>query len=406
MLRIKSKKSFFQDLKSGTLLCENHRNILDSGYVRLFEFGHLDEESGKVYWQTAIYYTDSGHYEFTDMAAIRHDGKLFEQKEYKHYSDCSNIRLANELEKSEYYDALDCKYTWQYCQKLISKQDLYVRPIENSERLSRLRLAVNPPEYLYVKTGINEMIFKTAPLTMKNASQGVINYKEMIAINDEARLCEKGKIYPACDYNDALIREATDSERKLLIAYTQDRIKKELRSSKMSFGDSLKVSLGTMLYASENYNSYIFPYGGHVRIEGSEILCYSGGCLKMHNKEASEFFVCDKGHLTHYSMLSSLRMATDEEVKLYNEKKLQKEQQDIDIARREENIRTMESRMRPFVTKVLVSNGYGDIWRPAIFGCFAESGARYIIVGGQQFTYCVLYSKYRNLIGKKFNTDF
>ena len=61
-----------------------------------------------------------------------------------------------------------------------------------------------------------------------------------------------------------------------------------------------------------------------------------------------------------------------------------------------------DSSLRPFVSKVLVSNGDGDVWRPAIFGCIAELGERYMTVGGQQWKHCIPLKGHRELLGKVF----
>jgi hypothetical protein len=63
---------------------------------------------------------------------------------------------------------------------------------------------------------------------------------------------------------------------------------------------------------------------------------------------------------------------------------------------------SFDSSLRPFVSKVLVSNGDGDVWRPAIFGCIAELGERYMTVGGQQWKYCIPLKGHRELLGKVF----
>ena len=61
-----------------------------------------------------------------------------------------------------------------------------------------------------------------------------------------------------------------------------------------------------------------------------------------------------------------------------------------------------DSSLRPYVSKVLVSNGDGDVWRPAIFGCVPELGDRYITVGGQQWKHCIPLKGHRELLGKVF----
>ena len=62
----------------------------------------------------------------------------------------------------------------------------------------------------------------------------------------------------------------------------------------------------------------------------------------------------------------------------------------------------VDSSLRPFVSKVLVSNGEGDVWHPAIFGCVPELGDRYMTVGGQQWKHCIPLKGHRELLGKMF----
>ena len=62
----------------------------------------------------------------------------------------------------------------------------------------------------------------------------------------------------------------------------------------------------------------------------------------------------------------------------------------------------VDSSLRPFVSKVLVSNGEGDVWHPAIFGCVPELGDRYMTVGGQQWKHCIPFKGHKELLGKVF----
>ena len=61
-----------------------------------------------------------------------------------------------------------------------------------------------------------------------------------------------------------------------------------------------------------------------------------------------------------------------------------------------------ESRLQPFKTKVLVCNGKGDIWRPAIYGCLSKHEYRYVIVGGAEYKHCCIYRENKELLGKTF----
>ena len=75
---------------------------------------------------------------------------------------------------------------------------------------------------------------------------------------------------------------------------------------------------------------------------------------------------------------------------------------DEDASRRNKRREVLDSSLRPFVSKVLVSNGDGDVWRPAIFGCITELGERYMTVGGQQWKHCIPLKGHRELLGKLF----
>jgi hypothetical protein len=83
----------------------------------------------------------------------------------------------------------------------------------------------------------------------------------------------------------------------------------------------------------------------------------------------------------------------------------QKEEEQKQTTQTKTEKRDFEPRLRPFISKVLVSNGKDDVWRPAIFGCISESFPRYMIVGGQQYKYCIPYRGNQHLIGKKFNSS-
>ena len=75
---------------------------------------------------------------------------------------------------------------------------------------------------------------------------------------------------------------------------------------------------------------------------------------------------------------------------------------DEDASRRNKKENNAHSSLRPFVSKVLVSNGDGDVWRPAIFGCVSELGNRYMTVGGQLWKHCIPLKGHRELLGKVF----
>ena len=69
--------------------------------------------------------------------------------------------------------------------------------------------------------------------------------------------------------------------------------------------------------------------------------------------------------------------------------------------------RNEEKQLRPFVTKVLVCDGPGTYWRPAIFGCKTALDTRhYVMVGGASYTYCIPYHDNRQHVGNEFNINY
>ena len=312
----KPSKEFFQKLKPGTLLCEAYSGFIEDSYLDIFEFGHFDENSNVLYWQSAIYHEGRFESRIKDLAAIRHDGKLYEQKPFGDISKCKNIRLANENERNKYYDELDCKFAWKYCQKTLTRGDLILLPPLNN-KLSRIRLSVAPPEYLYVESGDSKMIFKTVPLRMESAFKGVIKYKGSIMINDYVKVSNSEEEINACDYKEAtVIREATEQECAILMS----RI---------------------CMYNITNAPSKI---------------------------------------------------------------KISQEEQDEIHEKYCRHLNFCKEKMKPFATKVLVSNGSDDIWRPAVFGCVSEEESKPVcVVGGLSFKYCITYIQHKELCGRPFN---
>ena len=54
----------------------------------------------------------------------------------------------------------------------------------------------------------------------------------------------------------------------------------------------------------------------------------------------------------------------------------------------------------PFESKVLVRNTEEDIWKPAIFGCYANKTSHYYVLGGTCWSYCIPYEGNEHLRGK------
>ena len=105
-------------------------------------------------------------------------------------------------------------------------------------------------------------------------------------------------------------------------------------------------------------------------------------------------------------MMEKIRKADedDDENKKTTELMIETLSDDVDeeASRRNKKRALFDSSLRPYVSKVLVSNGAGDVWRPAIFGCISELGERYMTIGGQQWKYCIPLKGHRELLGKEF----
>lgn len=330
MFEFINRKKFLKSLQPGQIV--RHQGLL-SNTVVLFEFGHYDESEDKVYWQTARVLLGHKPEEdtLTNTASVQFDGKIFEQVA-DYYID--GYSLASEKEIRRFEEVYDKFITGLYCEGKMSK--VYVRP-NHDERLTRLQLAVEPPVFLYIKSdAAGECIFKAAPLTMTNDSWlnaencFMLNAKEMVLINDKIELIPEGETRNLGSYDNIVIREATDTERKLLLIQSKEALKE-----------------------------------GYVNDDEINIL----------KKEHAKW----------------LHQQQEEEQKKTTQTKTKK--------------RDIEPRFRPFISKILVSNGKDDVWRPAIFGCISESFQRYMIVGGQQYKYCIPYRGNQHLIGKKFNSS-
>jgi len=425
MFRFTNKKKFLKSLQPGQIV--RHQGLI-SNIVILFEFGHYDETKDKVYWQTARVQLGRQPEDdaLTNTASVQFDGKVFEQVA-DNYKD--GYSLASEKEIKRFEDVYDKFITGLYCEGKLSK--VYIRP-NHDMHLSRLQLAVEPPVFLYIKSeAAGECIFKAAPLTKTNDSRlnaencFMINAKEMALVNDKIELIPEGETRIIASYDNINIREATDTERKLLLIHAEEALKKERQkeidkkksiydeTSKKIFKSDLKyIDMNRILYAKQEDNIYIFKYAGtNIHYEKSEIIKYSK-CLNIYPDFCS-FSVSgneDGSSLALYDSLSILRYANADEINIFEKEhakwlhQKQEEEQKQTIQTKTEK-RDIESRFRPFISKVLVSNGKDDVWRPAIFGCISESFPRYMIVGGQQYKYCIPYRGNQHLIGKKFNSS-
>ena len=61
---------------------------------------------------------------------------------------------------------------------------------------------------------------------------------------------------------------------------------------------------------------------------------------------------------------------------------------------------------KPFESRVLVRNADGDLWKPAIFGCYIKNKtAPYYALGGTCWHYCIPYEGNEHLRGKTDDCD-
>ena len=424
MFKFINRKRFLKSLQPGQIV--RHQGLI-SNIVVLFEFGHYDEAEDRVYWQTAR--VQLGHHSegdfITNTARVQFDGKLFEQVAD---TDKDGYTLASKEETRRFEDAYDKFITGLYCEGKLSK--VYVRP-NHDLRISRLQLAIEPPVLLYVKSETaGECIFKAAPLTMTNDSRlnaencAMINAKEIALINDMIELIPNGDTRVIASYENVKIREATDTERKLLMLHAEEAYKKEQKkeldkkrnmneemSKKIYQSDLRYIEMNRVLYAEQGDNIYIFIYAGTcIGNKRFDIINYSK-CLKIYPEYCLfEVSSNDVGStLAPYNSLNILRYANADEINMFEKEHAkwlhQQEEDHKQTTQSKTEKRDFESRLRPFISKVLVSNGKDDVWRPAIFGCISESFPKYMIVGGQQYKYCISYRENKHLIGKKFNSS-
>ena len=439
------RKKFLKSLKQGQII--RHHGLLTNIY-ELMEFGHYNEQEDRVYFQRAK--VVAGNYSESDgvvqIAKVSKSGDpyIYEQIADDNKGGSYSLASVDEIERFE--DAYDKQLLKFYLADDGSMDGVgaYIRE-RTDGRLTRLALASDPPRYLYIRTerGDNMTMEFDRIAPVVNMGYGIFA-KGMYLLGDKIQELE-GNNY-VCRYEAATeIREATDTERKLLVVQARDVQKKREATKKMDFEELLDVKIGTLLFAANEYADYIFRYGGHKRIEGTTNVTYqAGGCLEITHSGAHRRFHASRSSLEDspyykpsvdsFNDLKILRLATDEERDLYQKERMNQ----IELSKKIEKIRKanedadenkkttelmigtlsdgvaeeasgrnkrraeFDSYLRPFVSKVLVSNGDGDVWRPAIFGCVPELGERYMTVGGQQWKHCIPLKGHRELLGKVF----
>ena len=369
------------------------------------------------------------------------DSYIFEQIADDNKGWSYSLASVDEIERFE--DAYDDRLLKLYHADAGSMDGIgdYVRE-RTDGRLTRFVLTSDPPRYLYIRTMGGYVIMEFARIAPVIIGYGLFA-RGMYLLGDEIHEL-KGDNY-VCRYEDTTeIREASDAERKRLVQ-ARDAQKKREATKKLSFMEFLDVKIGTLMFAANEYSDYVFRFGG--RIAGLSIVTYQAeeGCLEITHRDArkifhtsrsisSEDFSCSRPSVDSFEHLKILRLATDEEIDLYQKERMHQIElaektektrksnedgdkikkaiglmigtllDDVDEEASGRNKRKTEfvSSLRPFVSKVLVSNGEGDVWHPAIFGCVPELGDRYMTVGGQQWKHCIPLKGHRELLGKVF----
>ena len=439
------RKKFLKSLKPGQIICHRSLRLLKNTY-ELMEFGHYDEQEDRVYFQRAKVVADnhssSDRVVQIAKASKSDDSYIYEQIADDNIGGSYSLASVDEIERFE--DAYD-KLLLTFYLADDERMDNVSYILERSDgRLTRFVLAIDSPRYLYIKTKGGQYVImefgRIAPVG--NVGYGLFA-KGMYLLGDEIQRLE-GVNY-VCRYEGTTeIREATDTERKLIVQ-ARDAQKKLEATKKMDFKEFLDVKIGTLLFAANVHSDYVFRYGGHKRIGRTMNVTYQAeGCLEITHRSAhrifhasgstSEDFPDSKSSVDSFDNLKILRLATDEESDLYQKERMyqielaekmektRKSNEDADenkkttelmtemlmddvdeeVSGRNKRRMVLDSSLRPYVSKVLVSNGDGDVWRPAIFGCITELGERYMTVGGQQWKHCIPLKGHRELLGKLF----
>ena len=435
------RKKFLKSLRQGQII--RHRSLF-TNICELMEFGHYDEQNDRVYFQRAKVVADNhpSSDRVVQIAKVSKSGDSYIYEQIADDNKGGSYSLASVDGIERFEDAYDKQLLKFYLADNESMDDVgaYVRE-RTDGRLARIALASDPPRYLYIKTKGGSCVIMEFKRIVPVADIGYALFAKGMFLLDDKIQELKGDNY-VCRYEVATeIREASDAERKLLDDHIRDFQKKREATKKMDFEEFLDVKIGTLMFAANNYVDYIFRYGGHNRIEGLTNVTYQAdGCLEITHSGAYKRFYASrsssedspysKPSVGSFDDLKILRLATDEEIDLYQHQielaekieKIRKANEDADenkkttglmigtlpddadeeASGRNKSRAVFDSSLRPYVSKVLVSNGDGDVWRPAIFGCVPELGDRYMTVGGQQWKHCIPLKGHRELLGKVF----
>lgn len=334
-----NKKKFFNSLKQGDVLF--YRGPL-SEFSVLFEFGHYDSSEDKLYWQTArvILGREPEYDKIGRTAKVANNGRIFEQEWSNTFT---GLRRATSEEIERFEEAYDCYQAWNFETGKLQRQEVYMRP-RHDMKLTRIQLMINPPEYLY----FNGTVFKSAGLSMTSEKDAMFLAKDMIMYyDDRIELIPEGKYQTVCYYYAHNIREATDTERKLLI----------LRANEVRDETERKR-----------------------RRELCNIL--AGLAQNARKREAK----------------------VKKKVVLIEKEDMKK---DVDKRTEERRIAELQhicDRMKTFHTKILVSKGPGFAWFPALYGYLTKQ-RKVMVVGGTIYKHCLLYKDHRWLLGHLYNYE-
>ena len=323
------RKKFLKSLKQGQII--RHRSLFTNIY-ELMEFGHYDEQKDCVYFQRAK--VVAGNYSGSDRVAQiakvskSGDSYIYEQIADDNKGGSYSLASVDGIERFE--DAYDKQLLKFYLAK-VSMDDVgdYVRE-RTDGRLTKIALASDPPRYLYIRTKHGDYMImefeRIAPVG--NVGYGLFA-KGMYLFGDEIQELEGDNC--VCRYEAATeIREATDTERKLLLVHVRNVQKKREATKKMDFKEFLDVKIGTLMFAANEHSDYVFRCGGHKRIEGTMDVMYQvEGCLEITHIGVRRIFHAGRStsedflhSVDSFDNLKILRIATDEESDLYQKERM------------------------------------------------------------------------------------
>lgn len=309
-----TKESFIKSLKPGDIVKQTF--ILGVQDV-LFEFGHYDESTTEIFWQTAIVVLGKTPDDdvVTRTGVIRHD-KIYEQQRKCLLKNSGKIRHASQSEIKRYEDAYDSYMTMRYHDGQFQRSDFTLRKRDDG-RLTMLQLLIDPPTYVYVECDDDsgEFIFKSAGLSYTDGTKSKIMCKEMFMDDDRFNLVASDEL-SICEYRDAkIVREASESEMKILLYAAEEKKKEEMMKNKLPlFSGSFKP--GDIMYAEREHDNIIFQYDHHQRIEGIEQIRCKDGVLKFSKDKKTNTFDY-YGRVGSYDSLLTFRLADESEKTLF-----------------------------------------------------------------------------------------